>query len=301
MTGKNKYGKKKICLIGLGKVGSAIYHAFLNSGLPVRGIVEKNNGQVKRIIKGSNGVIIRRSITRNILEKCDVLIFSVQENNLTAAIGELKKYKEFLKGKILLHTSGVETSDLFEDVSERKALNGSFHPLQTFTNISLNNNLISGNIYFGIEGGKEAILYSRYLCDILKCRFIEIPKSKKTLYHSLCVIASNFLVTHFNILSRLTKELSPKKKSKIKIFESIIGTTVNNVFARGAEKSLTGPFARGDVKTIQKHLEYMQENAPNHLYYYVLHGLEALSMSKKGKKISRKNAEQIEKLLIKYI
>ncbi|MBI5402409.1 MAG: DUF2520 domain-containing protein [Ignavibacteriae bacterium] len=301
MTGIKKYLNKKICLVGLGKVGSALYHALINSGLPVSSVVEKNTRQGKRIISGRNDVAFRKNITGKILKECDVIIYSVQEKNLKDAVGELKKYKKILNDKILLHTSGVETSELFESVSSRKALNGSFHPLQTFNHISYNNNNLLNNIYFGIEGGSVAVKYAKIICSVLECRHIVIPKSKKTFYHSLCVIASNFLVTHYNILGRLSEELSPDKKSGIEIFEAIIRTTTDNVFIHGTQKSLTGPFARGDIKTIQKHLEYMRENIPNHLYYYVLHGLEALSLSVKEKKIERKTAEQIEKLLIKFI
>ena len=175
------------------------------------------------------------------------------------------------------------------------------HPLQTFNNISYKNNNILHNIYFGIEGGRNAINYFKEICGVLKSKYVIIPGDKKILYHSACVIASNYLVSHFNVLSKIADEIFLRGKNGIEIFKPIISTTLNNIFSQGIKESLTGPFERGDIDTIKLHLKYFKENLPSILNYYILIGIETVNLSLKKKSITKLEAIEIEKLLLKYI
>jgi predicted short-subunit dehydrogenase-like oxidoreductase (DUF2520 family) len=300
MTDIKKYKKSKICLIGLGKVGSAVYHSLTNAGFVFSYIIDKNKKKASEITGNKKKVIIDFHLSKKSIENSDVFIIAVDEKNIPVIINKLSFFADVLKNKIIFHTSGIETSDAFLNTGVEKKYTGSFHPLQTFNSISYNNNNILQNIYFGIEGGKFALKYLKNICKALGSKFIVIPKNKKILYHSACVIASNYLVTHFEILSKITNNLTPAKKG-IEIFEPIVKRTISNIFKEGAEKSLTGPFARGDVKTIDMHLNYIKKNLPSQLYYYALLGLETVIMAKNGKHIDSKTAEKIEKLLLNKI
>lgn len=298
MKSLSKYYPKKICLIGAGKVGSAIYHALSNTGFNFTYVIDPNIIRVKKIFTGNKNLKVQKSISGNVLKESEVIIISVQEKYLKEAINQILRLKISLKGKLIFHTSGVATSDIFNILPVEKRLTGSFHPLQTFRTISYNNNNILNNIYFGIEGGSEAIKYFKFICEKLNSNNIVINKKKKPLYHTACVVASNFLVTHFNILSEITKTFSDNKKDGINIFKPIVEKTLGNIFKSGTKKSLTGPFARGDIETIDLHLKYIKENIPSALYYYVMLGLETMNLSEKGKNINRKTAKEIEELLL---
>lgn len=300
MTDIKKYKKKKICLIGAGKVGSALYHSFTDAGFVFSYVIDKNKKKISEITGSNKNVIVDIHLSKKSIENSDVFIIAVDEINIPVIINKLGIFADVLKNKIIFHTSGIETSDAFLNTGVEKKYTGSFHPLQTFNNISHKNTDILQNIYFGLEGGKLAVMYLKYICKELGSKFIVIPKNKKVLYHSACVIASNFLVTHFEILSKITKTLTPAKTG-IEIFEPIVKRTISNIFKEGTEKSLTGPFARGDVKTIDMHLNYIAKNIPSQLYYYALIGLETVIMAKNGKHIDSKTAEKIEKLLLNKI
>jgi len=300
MTDIKKYKEKKICLIGAGKVGSAVFQSFIEVGFEFSYIIDRKIEKASKI-KGRNiKVVIGINLTKKSIEKSDVIIIAADEKNIPVIVNKLKLFKDLLKNKIIFHLSGIETSDVFTNAGLDKRYTGSFHPLQTFNSISYNNKDLLRNIYFGIEGGKFAQKYFKYICKSLGSKFIVIPKNKKILYHSACVIASNYLVTHFEILSKIIKSLTPAKTG-IEIFEPIVKKTISNIFKDGTEKSLTGPFARGDEKTIDMHLNYLMKNIPSQLYYYALLGLDTVEMAKKGNHIDSKTAEKIEKLLLNKI
>jgi predicted short-subunit dehydrogenase-like oxidoreductase (DUF2520 family) len=298
---QNKYKSKRICLIGVGKVGSALYHSMHKKGYNFKFAVDTNYFRLKRIVAGNKKIKIGKEISVEILEDSDVIIYAVQEKYLVNTIKECVKFKLDLSKKILFHTSGIGTSDLFNilDINNKKI--GSLHPLQTFNAISYNNNNILSKIYFGAEGGNDAVLYFKQICKSLNSEIVVIPKRKKILYHSVCVFASNFLVSHFNMLLNLSDELHLKKKDGIEIFRPIVINTINNIFKDGIDKSLTGPFERGDIDTIKLHLKYFKENLPSYLYYYILFGIETTKISFKKKSISNNEAIEINKLLLKYI
>jgi len=297
----NKYKSKKITLIGVGKVGSILYHSLKKSRYRFQYLIDINFNSVKKIASKDGIVKISKNITKEILLGSDVIIFAVQEKSLTKVIVKCAKLKLDLRDKIIFHTSGIESSDLFNILNVNLLNIGSFHPLQTINSISYNYNKLLDNIYFGIEGGTEAIKYFKELCKNLKSKYINIPKNKKVLYHSACVIVSNFLVSHFNIISKVSKNIFKYNKESIEIFKPIVMKTLDNIFSKGIEKSLTGPFERGDINTINLHLKYFKENLPSQLYYYILLGLEAMNLSKEKKSITKIKARKIEKLLLKHI
>jgi predicted short-subunit dehydrogenase-like oxidoreductase (DUF2520 family) len=298
---KSKYKSKKITLIGAGKVGSILYHSLKKSGYKIQYIVDINLNSIKKITSNDRIVKISKNITKEVLLNSDVIIFAVQEKSLIKVIEKCAKLELNLRDKIVFHTSGIELSDLFNILKVNLIKIGSFHPLQTFNIISYKYNNILENIYFGIEGGTEAIKYFKELCKSLKSKYLIIPKNKKVLYHSACVIASNFLVSHFNIIFNVSKNIFKNNKEGIKIFKPIVMKTLDNIFSKGIEKSLTGPFERGDINTINLHLKYFKENLPSQLYYYILLGLEAMNLSKEKRSITKIEAKEIEKLLLKHI
>jgi predicted short-subunit dehydrogenase-like oxidoreductase (DUF2520 family) len=297
----NNLAQKKICIIGAGKVGSALYHSLNKNGYNIAYLIDSHFKNLKKITSGNKRIILANKVTREILLKSDVIIFAVQEKKLKNTISFCSKFKIDLRKKIIFHLSGIETSMLFTKLTINSLNTGSFHPLQTFNTISYKYNDIVSNIYFGVEGGSNAIKYFKNICRSFKSDYVIIPKNKKLLYHGACVIASNFMVSHFNIISEIVKKLSLKGKSGINIFRPIVNSTLNNIFSQGIHKSLTGPFERGDINTIKLHLKYFKENLPSQLYYYVLSGYEAMNIALKKKSITKKEAIEIEKLLYKHI
>jgi len=285
----------------MGKVGSIFYHSLKKSGYKIKYLVDVNSKTLKNIASVDKNVKIGKVISKQILLDSDVIIFAVEEKSLITTINKCAKLNLDLKEKIIFHTSGIETSNLFNILNVNLLNIGSFHPLQTFNTISYKYNKLLSNIYFGIEGGTEAIKYFKELCRGLKSKYIIIPKNKKVLYHSACVIASNFLVSHFNIISKVSKKIFENNDDGIEIFKPILMKTLENIFSNGIENSLTGPFARGDINTIKLHLKYFKENLPSQLYYYILLGLEAMNISEERKSITKKESREIEKLLINHI
>lgn len=77
-----------------------------------------------------------------------------------------------------------------------------------------------------------------------------IRPENKDLYHSLCVMAGNFPMILWNhVFSRLERDLGLPRELMRPFLEKALANSLEL-----SEKSLTGPFVRNDVSTIEAHL-----------------------------------------------
>ena len=73
--------------------------------------------------------------------------------------------------------------------------------------------------------------------------------------------------------------------------------SVNNIANMGFPDCLTGPIARGDVKTIQRHLAALEKYAPDILPLYKQLGLQTIPIGIAKGTLSEDKAEALRSLL----
>ncbi len=78
----------------------------------------------------------------------------------------------------------------------------------------------------------------------------EVPDDNRSLYHATASVAANHVVALCAQVERLAAECRVPAAA----FLSMTGQVVRNAGERGAVASLTGPAARGDSATIERHL-----------------------------------------------
>ena len=79
------------------------------------------------------------------------------------------------------------------------------------------------------------------------------------------MFASNYLVTLASIVEGIAAQIHLPKQSWKKIFTPIVLRTLKNIEATSPAAALTGPIARGDVGTIQKHIAALSSKKYKHL------------------------------------
>ena len=145
---------KKITIIGVGKVGSAMAVELHSKGFEIVYLIDTNLSRLKKVKSRCSCKNAVSALNTEAVDKSDVIIVCLKDDNINNYVKEMRKYD--FKGKILLHTSGSLTSDVFKSLKAESKNTGSFHPAQTFSKISFTNNKLLTGIS-GIEGGKNAI------------------------------------------------------------------------------------------------------------------------------------------------
>jgi predicted short-subunit dehydrogenase-like oxidoreductase (DUF2520 family) len=110
-----------------------------------------------------------------------------------------------------------------------------------------------------------ALELARTLATALGMRPFEIAESDRVAYHAAAAIASNFLVALQESAAGLLASTGVEDAREL--LAPLVLRTAANWSERGAE-ALTGPIARGDTETVERHRDELRRRAPELLDLY---------------------------------
>jgi predicted short-subunit dehydrogenase-like oxidoreductase (DUF2520 family) len=160
------------------------------------------------------------------------------------------------------HTSGSRGLDALESARRGGIETFTLHPLQTFPT---RDTAIEG-IPCAVSGSSaDSLALARSIAERLGMRPFELDDQQRAAYHAAASIASNFLVTLEEAASELLGRAGVEDAREL--LAPLVLRTAGNWAEQGGE-ALTGPIARGDAKTIQRHLRALAELQPELLDSY---------------------------------
>ncbi len=160
------------------------------------------------------------------------------------------------------HVSGASTLDVLAAARERCASTFSLHPLQTFAD---GETAVEGTPA-AIAGSDDAALaFARSLAEALGMRPFEVPEESRAAYHAAAAIASNLLVALEESAAELLERIGVDEGREL-LAPLVLRTAAN--WAERGPAALTGPIARGDRATVQRHRVALAENAPELVRLY---------------------------------
>lgn len=292
---------KRIYIIGAGKVGSAFAFELSSIGFHVNFLTDRNPENLEKVSKKLIPLISSESVDKNFIESSDIIFICVQDRFIKTVLKEIFDSGADTAGKYFIHTSGSESSALFLNENFKESFTGSMHPIQTFDSICTENKHLLSEIYFGIEGDTKCLELIKVIANELESNILEIPADKKFLYHSACVVSSNFLVTLMNISAELLGSIGIDKSISFEIFKPIVKNTIENISENGLVHSLTGPFERNDIETISNHLNSIYKELPSLIPFYTLLGMETVKVAFKKESINLNSVISMLDLMNSYV
>jgi predicted short-subunit dehydrogenase-like oxidoreductase (DUF2520 family) len=245
----------KISFIGAGKIGVSLGRYFKSRGLKVAGYFDsiKSFGEKAAAATGS----INFENYREVIDESDIIFVTVPDGIIKSVWECL--LNEGVSDKMMVHTSGALSSQVFYGANDRNCKVMSIHPMMTFAGGDTEIDRMEV-MPLTIEGDLEE--FESFL-NILPNNKFTISADKKVNYHLAGVFASNLLIS---VVHRALKNI---EKAGLEMGEEIIfpiiQKTIENIKEKGTSRSVTGPLERGDIDTILKHLE-VQHGAEKNLY-----------------------------------
>jgi predicted short-subunit dehydrogenase-like oxidoreductase (DUF2520 family) len=139
------------------------------------------------------------------------------------------------------------------------------HPAMTFTGTELDLDRLAGCV-FGMTAGPEEREYAEGLVSDLGGIALWVPENKRTLYHAGLAHGANHLVT---LVSQAMELLAASgAEDPAATLRPLLSAALDNALQSG-DAALTGPIVRGDVLTVQAHLDDIAQNAPATIPSYV--------------------------------
>lgn len=186
-----------------------------------------------------------------------------------------------VRGRTVLHTSGaLSSSDTLSDLAEMGFHVGSLHPLVSVSNSQTGSASLRG-AYYCIEGDTAAAGVARTIVRDLKGQSFHIPSQSKPLYHAAAVMASGHIVALFVLAAEMLVECGLNPRSARRVLLPLLESTVDNLSASEPARALTGTFARGDLATVQRHLQALSTHKlADALAAYKLLGRRSLELAR---------------------
>jgi predicted short-subunit dehydrogenase-like oxidoreductase (DUF2520 family) len=239
-----------VILLGGGNVATHLYHAFSKA----KNVTVKQwyNRDLKRIESYKNHVAITNDLSS--LVEADIYILAISDDAIKQVSSQLA-----FKNRFIVHTSGsVGIHDL-----HKKNRRGVFYPLQTF---SKDSEMDFKNVPICIETlEKKDLSLLKKVSEALHSPYYKVNSDQRQILHLAAVYVNNFT----NQLYRIAHEISDAKGVNFDVLKPLILETANKVQHMSPYLAQTGPAKRNDKKTIEKHLNLL-ENASHKSIYEAL-------------------------------
>jgi predicted short-subunit dehydrogenase-like oxidoreductase (DUF2520 family) len=158
-----------------------------------------------------------------------------------------------LDGTVVLHSSGLEDSQLLETCRTAGARVGSWHPLQCFPASPYE--VSWDGIACAVEGDLEALAVGESLAHQLGMRPWRIAAQDKPVYHAAASVAANLPHVLIAFARRLINRGGGRGAPPSDALDLLVRTSVDVALVSRGLEGLTGPLARGDEDTVRRHLE----------------------------------------------
>lgn len=218
----------RLGILGGGRAAWAYGSAWRRIGWPIDGVW-------LRAQSGSRVAELLLAPRKAIAEiDCDVLLIAVSDGAIETVAQQIPETRA-----IVVHASGALPS-----------VRGGFslHPLRVLPPVGEPSDLDDALLVFEGRHRETAIT----IADAVGARFAEVSASMKPLYHAAAVFGANYVAAILDIAEELMTRagVADSRADLAALADSAIG----NWLAHTGAQRFTGPAARGDRKTIERHL-----------------------------------------------
>jgi predicted short-subunit dehydrogenase-like oxidoreductase (DUF2520 family) len=151
----------------------------------------------------------------------------------------------------VVHCAGALGPDVLRALADGGVAVAAAHPLLSFASATKPPCLHGGALV--VEGDRAAVSAAKELAKRVGMRFVEARGLDRARYHAAAALAANGAAALGALAEQLFGELGLPDPSGL--LGPLLGSVARNVEALGADAALTGPVRRGDVATIERHLE----------------------------------------------
>jgi predicted short-subunit dehydrogenase-like oxidoreductase (DUF2520 family) len=280
-------------IIGAGMVGTATGFLLKKAGYKIVAVADKSAAALQRAQSYTGGKTYRNP--QEVLHDADCVLITTPDDMISSACKDIAR-SPLIKGKYVFHMSGAGGLDLLDAAKKAGAMVASIHPIQSFSSIDIAVQNIPAS-YFGITADVKAKKQAKTIVLALGGKPIFISSEQKVLYHAAACIASNYLVALVNTVESTYQSISINKKDAKKAFLPLVYGSLKNIEVSGSVLALTGPIARGDSGTIQKHVDAINTHLPRYASFYSTLGLITVNIAKEKGSLNLKQAKTISDIL----
>ena len=235
----------KIVIIGSGNVAEALAVALAEGGMPAEQVWARNKVRGREVARLGDSRWCGEAAG---LAEADLYLISVSDR----AIAEVAAALPFPKGAIVAHTAGCGTLEMLPEGVSRAVI----YPFQTF---SSGRRVDFRRVYMFVEAEDEQTLArAKEFAATLSENVCEASAEVRKHIHLCGVFGSNFVNSMYACAAKVLSEVG----LPFDVVAPVVAETAAKALASGSPADVqTGPAARGDIGTMERHRALIGEDA----------------------------------------
>jgi predicted short-subunit dehydrogenase-like oxidoreductase (DUF2520 family) len=236
-----------VSFIGSGNLAWHLAQALDNTDFAVREVYSRNPKHAAALVGNLYNAEVSESLDFS-SSNSQVFIIAVTDD----AIEEVAQELVLPDNAILVHTSGSLPLSVLGYAATPHI--GVVYPLQTF---SKNKKIEFNDIPIFIESENsetEKVLQS--LAKSISKKVFKITSKDRIALHVAAVFAANFT----NHMLLIAQEIMKENKLSYDWLKPLIAEMINKSLTIGPENAQTGPARRGDLETLDKHMQFLEND-----------------------------------------
>jgi predicted short-subunit dehydrogenase-like oxidoreductase (DUF2520 family) len=253
--------RQVVSIVGCGRVGGAIGLALQRAGYTVAAAWSRSRVGRQRAHRILDVPVLADAA--EVAAAGNIVVVAVPDDAIQEATEQMASGVR--PRDHVFHTSGGTSVVALAAARDAGARIASMHPLQSVPDAVRGADALHGAAVAVTCAPEDRLDFFR-LSRAWGGRPFLLPDEAKPRYHAAAVFASNFVVSCAWAATALLRDIGVRDATVI--LAPLLQATVENVVARGPDKAITGPIARGDTETIRRHVEALAAAEPEVLEAY---------------------------------
>ena len=241
---------QSVTIIGAGNLAHHLGKQLFQQGVSVHQIFSRKKRKAQRLAKFLSAKPTNQ--ISDIEPKADLYIIAVSDNAIASVAEQLAKSID-PKKSLVVHTSGATPSSVLQEHFKHY---GVFYPLQSFSKDKAVD-FQSIPICIDAKYVKDRKALAK-LGKSISNKVFTINDKERASLHVAAVFVNNFT----NLLYQQAAEILGNKNLSFDLLRPLLLETALKVQEHEPKDMQTGPAIRGDQKTIDRHLSYLEKEHP---------------------------------------
>jgi predicted short-subunit dehydrogenase-like oxidoreductase (DUF2520 family) len=285
----------RIGFIGAGRVAKGLAWGLAQSQYHIVAAASRSIGSAERLAARIAGC---RASTdaQDVVDRADLVFITVPDDAIAAVAANASWRQEMA----VIHCSGATEVSVLEPAARAGAEIGGFHPLQLFADPDVALAGLPG-CTIAIEAGAQLSSQLELLAAALRCRTIRLPAGCRARYHAGAHYAAGFVITLLKEATELWQTFGVSRDDTVRALLPLLRGTAAAVERSGLAQGLAGTYSRGDLGTLEKHVDALADIGPDALRLYCELALRSIPLGLERGGYGEERADAMRALLLRAL
>ena len=278
-------------VVGAGRVGSVLGAALAAAGHRVTGVSAVSDASRERAARLLPGIPVKE--IPDVVAGAELVLLAVPDDALADLVAGLAATGAWQAGQIVVHTSGLHGLEVFEPAAEQHVLPLALHPAMTFTGTAVDLERLA-DCCFGVTAAEPLRPVAEALVLEVGAEPVWVAEADRGAYHLALAHGANHLVT---LVSQALDILGGTGiEAPDRVLGPLVRAALDNAL-RARDAALTGPVARGDLGTVERHVSIAADQSPDVRPAYVAMALATVERAARDRRLRADQAGPIADFL----